>query len=77
MHQISSSLVSLLSRTQVDESIFLHHLMFNFRHLIEFLCLRIDLIRICDNWTYSVREIKIKDDFSCIKYYWVKYVFVP
>jgi len=42
-----------------DEFIVLPHLMFNFKYLIRFLCLRINLIRICDNWAY----------FSCIKYY--------
>jgi len=31
---------------------FCSYLMLKFGDLIEFLCLRIDLIRICDYWTY-------------------------
>jgi len=39
-------------KTRVMSSNFCPHLIFKFGDLIEFLCLRIDLIKICDYWIY-------------------------
>jgi len=38
---------------------FCPHLMFKFGDLLEFLCLMIDLIRICDYWIYWVHKVKM------------------
>jgi len=57
--EIIGSMLFLPSCTIVMSSTFFPHLMFKFGDLIEFLCLRIDLIRICDYWIYWVRKFKM------------------
>jgi len=37
---------------EVMSAYFCPHLMFNYRYLIEFVCLKIDLIGISYNWVY-------------------------
>jgi len=40
--------------------------MFKFADLIEFVCLWIDLIRICDYWIYGVRKLKMASKVSLV-----------
>jgi len=47
-----------MSSSSLMSAYFCPHLMFNYGYLIEFVCLKIDLIEISYNWVYWASDTK-------------------